>query len=93
MIGYTVASVACQIHTTTHNIKAMKMTTSLRIELAIAELFWESCEFPQRPFIKRTFTLFMLASKRNCWTIFFIAMMLDDPDIVFEILKDQVPLA
>lgn len=29
-----------------------------------------------------TLTLFMPASSRNCWTIFFIATMLDDPDIV-----------
>ena len=31
--------------------------------------------------IEFTFTLFMLASKRNCWTTFFIAMVLD-PDIL-----------
>ncbi len=29
----------------------------------------------------------MPASSRNCWTIFFIATMLDDPDIV-QILRD-----
>merc|ERR1719419_757033 len=34
-----------------------------------------------------TLTLFMPASRRNCWTIFFIATMLDDPDILV-VLRD-----